>query len=94
MEKKMELKYAVVIEVSPWNSGEGFKYSAIVDNQKHYYVWSVEELKQAMIKGFYEDGIDADGINCTATYYNLGDDPMFDDPVATVECWIYPEDYD
>ncbi len=90
-----ELKYFVVIEVSPWYEGKGYKYSTIVDNQKHYYIWSADELKHEMMEGFYEDGIeDADGVNCTATYYNLGDDPALADPVEIVECWIYPEDYE
>lgn len=88
-------KYFVVIEVSPWYKGKGYKYSTIVDNQKHIYIWNADELKFEMMGSFYADGIeDADGVNCTASYYNLGDDPALMDPVEIVECWIYPEDYE
>ena len=90
----MDAKYLVSIEVSPWYEGHGYKYSTVVDTQKHVYIWNADELKYEIMNGFYEDGIeDADGVHCMAVYYNIGDDPALVDPVEIVECWIYPEDY-
>lgn len=79
--------------VKPWNEYRGFSHEETVEWTEEASVITAEEAKKRVLSGeWYADGwTDQSDSHAWGVRFYDGD-PMFSDPVETVEFWVEKED--
>ena len=79
-----------------WKSGSGYTHAETVEWSHDHEMFCAEDAKKAVLDWWYDgqwNDQDHDGHHWLVSYYKGESDPMFSEPLDTVDFWVYPEDF-